>query len=117
MHKKTTQLEGDDLRQMVMLGDRLDLLLGQLAERDAVFQGQHFARPWRGLESRGRVSLAFNINFLDRGRPGALTCINRSRAWAARAGQAASNSTIENAEETDRYSRLIDINAPFSTFA
>jgi hypothetical protein len=35
------QLEGDDLRQMLMLGDRANLVLAELAQPEAVLERQH----------------------------------------------------------------------------
>ena len=42
-----TNLRGDDLGYVLMLGDGGDFRVGEIAQTDAIFQGQHLAGPPR----------------------------------------------------------------------
>ncbi len=48
--KIATHLERDDMRDVLMLGDRGDFILGQLTHIDAVTDGEHGVRAmWLGV--------------------------------------------------------------------
>ena len=50
-----TELGGDDFRDVLVLGDDLDFLVGELAESEAIAQGQHGGISLEGTAGDGSL--------------------------------------------------------------